>query len=423
MQSRAHKLSAMSDPMQLFQILGISLLLGLLVGLQREASHSPLAGIRTFPLITLLGTVCGLLAEVYGFWILLGGFLGIIVVTILGNVLHMKKEEVDPGMTTEVAILLMYAIGAYLTVGPIIVSVALGGAVAILLHLKPEMHGLATNLDRGDIKAIMQFVLITFIILPVLPNQSYGPLEVFNPYKTWLMVVLIVGISLSGYLSYKFFGKGAGTVLGGILGGMISSTATTVSYSRLARDSHSIAGLAAVVIMAASSMVYVRILVEIGVVAPAFFPRALPPFLIMAAVSIVLVLVMWRRVRDREISMPEQKNPSEMRIALTFGFFFVLVLFLVAAANEYFEDRALYLVAVVSGLADLDAITLSTAQLVESGRLGQDLGLRLILLAVISNFCFKAAMASLFGGRELLAHIALPFAVSATTGLLLILLW
>jgi uncharacterized membrane protein (DUF4010 family) len=213
----------------LFQRLGIALGLGLIVGLQRERSGSPLGGFRTFPLVTLLGGLSGLLGGTSGGWVVAAAWLSLAVVIAVG---HVENPQEKGGITTEIAMLLMFAVGAYCLSGHVAVATAVGGTVAVLLHLKPQMHSLAKRLADPDFQAIMQFVLITFVFLPILPDKGYGPFDVLNPFKIGLMVVLIVGISLGGYIIYKLLGANAGTLAGGVLGGLISSTATTVSYSR-----------------------------------------------------------------------------------------------------------------------------------------------------------------------------------------------
>ena len=147
--------------------------------------------------------------------------------------IRMRQADPDPGITTDVAALLMYAVGALVVVLPEQpgIPVAIGGGVAVLLQYKLELHTIARRLGDQDIKAIMQFVLLSCVILPVLPNQNYL-LGVLNLRETWLMVALIVGMSLGGYILYKFLGRDAGILLGGLLGGVISSTATTVSQAR-----------------------------------------------------------------------------------------------------------------------------------------------------------------------------------------------
>src|SRR5262245_17688762 len=189
---------------EVFQQLGLALGLGLLVGLQRERTDARLAGFRTFPLITLLGALCTLLAQEFNGWIIAVGMASLAAVIIIGNLPTVKSSQEPPGVTTEAAMLVMFAVGGCLIAGFTAVAIAVAGTVAVLLHLKPEMHALAAKIGENDFKAMMQFVLVTLVILPVLPNQYFGPYRVLNPFKIWLMVALIVGISLGGYVIYKF---------------------------------------------------------------------------------------------------------------------------------------------------------------------------------------------------------------------------
>jgi uncharacterized membrane protein (DUF4010 family) len=413
---------------EMFQQLGVSLLLGLLVGLQRQRAASVMAGVRTFPLITVLGTVSAILAIEFGGWILAAGLLGIVAVLILGHLPKFRLQDPDLGITTDVAMLLMYAVGAFLVVGPIAVGVAIGGGVAVLLQFKPEMHSFAERLGDEDLKAVMQFVLITCIILPVLPDDTFGPLSVFNPFETWLMVVLIVGLGLGGYIVYKFFGRDAGILLGGLLGGAISSTATTVSYSRQARVDPPSARVAAIVIVIASTIVYVRVLVEIAVVnrdftASGFLASAAPPVLILAAFTLIPGLALWFRVRRQPARMPEQENPTQMKSAILFGVMYALVLFALAAAKAYLPGEALYAVAALSGLTDMDAITLSTARMALDDKLIAAEGWKLIVVAAMANLLFKAGIAGVIGGRRLLMQICLLFLIPLVTGIVLLVAW
>jgi len=434
------------DSTILFQQLGISLLLGLLVGLQREHAASTLAGMRTFPLITVLGTVSAALAGQFHFGglIVAAGLMGVVAVLVLTYLQKIRLPDPDPGNTTNVAMLLMFAVGALLVVAPMEVAVAVGGGVAVLLQFKPELHGIARKLGDEDLKAIMQFVLITCIVLPVLPNRFYGPpnLEVFNPRETWWMVVLIVGMSLGGYIAYKFLGRDAGILLGGVLGGAISSTATTVTYSRRARGDRSNARPAAIVIMIASTVVYIRVLIEIAVVAPGFLRTAALPVAVLMGLTLAPALVFWFRVRQQSVAMPEQENPTQLKSAVVFGLMYALVLFALAAARHY-QDRiggeGLYAVAGLSGLTDMDAITLSTARMskgdeppqtdqqdADAATIDRPIdpadGWRLIVVAALANLVFKAAMAGVLGGRALLWRIAILFAFPMAGGVAMLLL-
>jgi uncharacterized membrane protein (DUF4010 family) len=235
-----------------FQRLGAALLLGMLVGLQRQRT-STMAGLRTFPIITLLGTLAALVDRQLGAggWVIGAAMLSTAAMMVVGNIHQIRQATGDGGITTEAAVLFMFALGAYLAYGDLVIAVALGAGTAVLLQFKGELHGIAARLGDQDLRAIMQFALITCIVLPILPNREFGPLAVLNPFKTWLMVVLIVGISLGGYIVYKFWGARAGILLGGILGGAISSTATTASYARRTAASPETTPLAAAVILIA----------------------------------------------------------------------------------------------------------------------------------------------------------------------------
>lgn len=267
-----------------FSSLGISLGLGLLVGLQREQVATQLAGLRTFALITVLGTISGLLATSFGGWVIASGFLALTGVLLTGHVAELRGEKPESGVTTEVAALAMFGLGAYIVVGYREVAISIGGGIAVLLHFKGQLHGIAARLG-DDSKSIMQFVLISMVILPILPNRSYGPYDVLNPRQIWLMVVLVVGIGLGGYILYKFFGPKAGLFLAGILGGIISSTVTTVNYSKRVAKQELADISAAVVILIASTVSCTLVLVEISVVAPGFLRTAIAPLSIVATPS------------------------------------------------------------------------------------------------------------------------------------------
>jgi uncharacterized membrane protein (DUF4010 family) len=426
-----------------FQNLGIAVLLGLLVGLQREHAITGPAGMRTFPLITVLGTVSAVLAGTYGGWIVGTGLLGIVAVLILGHLQRLRDSAPHHGTTTDVAMLLMFAVGALLTVeGMRPAAVAVGGAVAVLLQFKPELHYVARKLGDADLRAIMQFVLITCIILPVLPNRTFGPLtlKVFNPYETWLMVVLIVGMSLGGYILYKFLGRDAGILLGGVLGGAISSTATTVSYARGTRGKPLAARIAAVVILIASTVMYARILISVAVVSRdwPFFRGVVVPLAILMALTLAPALVLWLRIRrqtrsdekagaDRQPAeeMPSQENPTQLKSAVLFGLMYTVVLFALAAAkqaNEYVGDHGLYAVAAISGLTEMDAITLSTARMYDDPLIAQQ-GWRILVIGAMANLCSKACLAGIMGGRRLLGQISLLFLIPLAGGLAMLLLY
>jgi uncharacterized membrane protein (DUF4010 family) len=407
----------------ILQNLAIALGLGLLVGLQRESVAMPLGGLRTFPLVTLLGAVCALLAQPYGGWVVAAGLLAVAALLVVGNVLMMRAGETDPGLTSETALLMMFAIGAYLMTGNRAIAIAVGGGTAVLLQSKAAMRGVASRLSKEDITAIMRFALISLVILPILPNRTYGPYAVWNPFEIWLMVVLIVGISLGGYIVYKFVGERAGILLGGILGGLISSTATTVSYARRSREHEDAVKPAAVVVLIASTVVLIRIMVLIAIASPRFVPSASGPIAVVLIVMAVLAAITWWRSRDGASAMPEQGNPSELKPAIFFGALYAGVLLASAAVRENFGGGALYAVAAISGLTDVDAITLSTARLVSAGRLDPDRAWRLVIVANACNLAFKGGTVALLGSRRMAITVGSLFGIAIAASALVLLLW
>ena len=411
------------DALDVFKAIGMSLGLGLLVGLQREHALSQIAGIRTFPLVTLLGTIMALLGEPYGGWLVAVGALSLAVLLFVANLMKMSRGLSQPGLTTEVAAMVMYAVGAYLVLGDAGVAVLIGGIVAILLQLKQPMHSFVSQMGADDIRVIMQFALLALVILPVLPNENYGPFDAFNPYETWLMVVLIVGLSLAGYIIYRFFGQDAGTVLGGVLGGLVSSTATTISYARRAAEQPRAVNQAALVITIASAIAVGRVLVEVSIAAAPIVRYIAPPLAVMFLWMLALSFLIYRFDAPGKADLPAPKNPAELRMALVFGALYAVIKLAVAATRHYFGDSALYAVAGVSGLTDLDAITLSTARLVEEKRLSTTLGWQLILTAALANLAFKGGIVVVLGHRRLTLRILLLFGAAFVGGILILCFW
>ena len=418
---------------ELITRLALALGLGLLVGLQRQRLSTRMAGIRTFSLITLLGAVCAALAEPFGVAILAAGLLAVVALAVLGNLLKVQHAastgqneagQIDPGLTTEVAMLLMYTIGAYVMVGDAIVGLVVAGSVAVLLQLKDPLHRAIASLGNDDFWAITQFVLISLVILPIVPDRRLGPYDVINPREVWWMVVLIVGIGLAGYLVYRYFGEKTGTLLSGILGGLVSSTATTVGWAQRSRDQHLLIPVSAVVIVVASTVVFVRVLIEIAVVAPAVLPIAGPPIGILL---LTLIALAWLEHRRSASETPAESqalgNPSELRSAFVFAAIYAGVLLAIAFAKNSLGQSGLYLVAVLSGLTDMDAITLSTSQLMKDGRVEVATGWRLIVTASLANLAFKLATLAFVGPLPLLRRVATRFLVAIGVGLALLFFW
>lgn len=407
--------------------LAIAFGLGMLVGLQRQKSKHEMAGVRTFTLISIMGVIAAFLARDYNNPFILP-LLGICLTALLvtANIIKLKKlNDVDVGQTTEVAALLMFAVGAYLVMGDRVVAVIVGGSLAIILYLKEHLHNFIENLKEKDLAAIMTFAGISLVILPLLPNKTYGPLDVLNPQNIWFMVTLIVGISVVGYFIYKFVGKKVGIISNGILGGLISSTATTVSYARKTKDTESISKMAAFVITVASAVALVRVMFEVGVVIPEKLPKLVLPLITVFVLMVIICIGLFYFINKNggDEKMPEPKNPAQFKSALIFGLLYGAILLAVAFTKQEFGNDALYIVAIISGLTDVDAITLSLSQLMKGGGLNTSTGWRLILLASLSNLLFKGIMAAVLGTRQLAKWIGVSFGITIVFGLLLMWLW
>ncbi len=409
--------------MEISVALGLSLGFGLLIGLQRERTESRLGGIRTFPLISIFGTFASLLATTYGAWVLAAAFLALAAVLGMAGFHRLKAPDGEAGLTTEIAALITFGIGAYLVQGDWKLAAVATGVVVVLLHLKEPMHRFVNAMGEKDMGAVMQFVVISLIVLPLLPNRTFGPYDVLNPFNIWRMVVLIVGIGVAGFIVYKIVGERAGDILGGVLGGMISSTATTVSYARRSKGASGAYFHTAFIIMIASTITYFRVLFEISAVAPKYVGELFPPLAVMALWMIGISVAVYFVNNSQVETLPQQSNPAHLRSALVFGALYAGILLAVGAARQHFGPGALYGVALVSGLTDMDAITLSISTLVEHQRVPSMTGWRLILAASLANLVFKGAIVAFLGDARLAWRVALLFAIAMAGGIVIILFW
>jgi uncharacterized membrane protein (DUF4010 family) len=396
-----------------------SLAIGLLIGLERERTPSAKAGLRTFALVALFGTLSALLSTKLGSpWLLIAGLLAVAGM-IIAAYLNKPSEENDPGTTTVIALLLCYGLGAMIWYGLAELAVMLAIGITALLYFKPELRGISQRLTRRDLVAVLQFSVLTFIVLPILPDQDYGPYHAFNPHQAWLMVVLISGISLVGYTALHAVGTRYGAPLLGFLGGLVSSTATTLLYAKNSKNNPIISHLAASVIVIASMVVLLRLLVLSAIVAygtlPGLFPVLAGGFLF----GLIVALYNWRKMdKVTELNIPETSNPAELHTAIGFGLLYVVVLLVAAWMEALAGSRGLYVVALVSGLTDVDAITLSSLRLFNLGQLSEHQTVTAIALAFISNIAFKFGMVVFIGGWNLAKLVATGF-VAMACGVLL----
>ena len=386
-----------------------SLGIGLLIGLERERNPTSRAGLRTFGLVAVLGTVCALIAERTGSpWIIAVGLL--LVGGMMIAAYHSHPDEGDPGTTSVIAILLCFSYGAMIWLGYRTPAVMMAIITTALLYFKPELHKLSKNLTRRDLVSILQFGVLSLVILPILPDRDLGPYAALNPSQIWWMVVLVSGVSLSGYAALRYFGQKHGAPLLGVLGGLASSTATTLIFSRHARTEPLLASLALVVILIANLVVPVRLAVVTAIVQPEVLPMLLPVLGGGLLVGVCVVAFAWRGLSSKsELPELELRNPTEIRTAVSFGLIYALVLVLSAALSDYAGNKGVYAVALISGLTDVDAITLSSLRLYGIQKLDGGETVTAILIAMLANLGFKLGIIAVVGGRKLAGAALLGF--------------
>jgi len=392
-----------------------SLGIGLLIGLERQRNPTAKAGLRTCALVALFGTVCGLIADATDDrWIVVVGLALVGAFIIAAYRSEERDTETDSGTTTVIAVLLCYVYGVLVWTGREQLAVTLGIVTTVLLYFKTELHGLSARLSSQDVASILQFGVLTFIVLPLLPDEGYGPNAVLNPRHIWLMVVLIVGLGLAGYLALKVIGAGRGAVLVGIFGGLVSSTATTLVYARQAAADPRLEPLSQAVITIANLVVVARLAVVGAITTPAILPQlATVMGAGLAAGAIPLLFGLRRSTQSGVAQTPVLTNPTNLRVALGFAIMYGFVLLATAWLSQHVGTYGLYGMALASGLADVDAITLSSLQLFRSEAIGARVAVIAIVLAYVSNLAFKLGVIAVTGGGATLRACAPRLAAPA----------
>ena len=395
----------------------ISLAIGLLIGLERERNPTAKAGLRTFGLAALFGALLAVLAvKVDSAWIIAAGLLAVAAL-IIAAYAGTPHDQSDRGTTTQVALMLSFVYGAMIGYGYAAIVIMLSIVTTMLLYFKPELHGMSKKMERRDMLSILQFGVLSFIILPILPDQGYGPYKVLNPQNIWLMVVLLSGISLAGYIALRLVGTRYGAPLMGVMGGMVSSTATTLIYARHSQQQKGLLDLTVQVILLANLVVLVRIGVICATVAPKTFMQILPVLVGGLLLGLVAVLRTWRQLKNKNDElMPEMRNPAELKASLLIGLIYAVVLFLTAFLADYAGSKGLYAVALVAGLTDVDAITLSSLRLHNLGQIEAAQAVIAIGIALIANMAFKFGLVSFIGGKDLARH-CLPGMAAIVVGM------
>jgi uncharacterized membrane protein (DUF4010 family) len=411
----------------LFFRFGVALFIGILVGLQREyAFGGPekeiFAGVRTFGLMGLIGCGAALVSDILGSpWPFVAAML--VVGAFLAVTYYIDAMRGDVGLTTEVAAVLTVLAGALAYWHYTLLAVAIAVIMAVLLSIKVEAREFVQRLSREDIFATLKLAVISAIILPLLPNQNFGPqpFDIFNPFKIWLLVVFISGINFIGYVLVKLIGTDKGIGLTGLVGGLASSTAVTLSFTQRSKVEPILSKAFALAITAAWTVMFVRVIVEVLAVNAALMRVLWLPLLAAMGVGLATCLVFYLRQpssdEEREV---EFSNPFQLAPAILFGLVFIVVLGISRASEVFIGDAGLYITSFVSGLATVDAITLSLAQLSRDPTvLEPSLASRAIVIAAVAN-TFAKGMIVIVAGSTVLRRTILPgFILIMATALLL----
>ncbi|MFA4814506.1 MAG: MgtC/SapB family protein [Candidatus Gracilibacteria bacterium] len=414
----------MVEKILFLQNLGLALLLGSLIGLERERDHHKadaheFGGIRTLSLVSVLGyLVFMLFSDSVLFPVVTAGFLLLLVASYVMSS-YLGKTT---GATTEIAGFFTYFIGVLMGMGETLIATVITLVVVLLLYFKKTLHAFAHRVERKELYDTIKFIAIVFVVLPLLPNIVYGPLDVLNPYQIWLMVVLISTISFASYIAIKMLGPKRGIGVGGFLGGLISSTAVSLSFSGLSKKNPKVVNPFVFAILVASSAMFFRVLVTVSVLSGELLEIIALPMILMGVTGLFFAGYFWfqkdgtvqKRVSDKGLDF---KSPFQLWPAVQFGLIFAALLFISKFASDYFGDRGVYFTAFFSGIFDVDAITVSMANLHKSGGLSAIAASTGIVIATLTNTLSKGAIVLFLGGKSVGWRVLLALILTAGVGL------
>jgi uncharacterized membrane protein (DUF4010 family) len=406
--------------------IAVSVAAGALVGAERQQAQSLRArsdfgGVRTFPLVALTGAIGAILRPFVGAWLLAALFAGVVALLVIS---HARAKDDDVGVTSEIAAIVTFVLGTVAATPELLPSgsryllVATVAATTMgLLALKRPLHGFIARVSEDDVYATAKFVLLALVVIPLLPNRTFGPLDVFNPFKIGLMIVLVAGISFAGYVAARLVGSRRGLLVTALLGGLVSSTAVTLTFAGRSKETPALVPLSSVAIVAASSTMFARMIVVVSVVDRPLLGVLALPLGAMAAVGYITAAILFRKDMGRDASAEPiaLQNPFELKRAIQFGLLYGAVLFVAKAAQTYIGSSGLYASAVLAGLTDVDAITLSLAELHRSGT-DASVAATGITIAAITNTLVKGGMATLAGGWALGRRVGTSLLVVLAAG-------
>lgn len=404
-------------------LLGLALAIGLLIGIERgwrsreRKEGSRIAGLRTYGLTGLLGGGSGVLSLHLGMTVFGLIFLGFAALVAVAYAMKWRADG-DASITSSVTMLLTFILGAMAILEHASLAVSAAVVTAILLRYKDVLHGWLKGLEEQELRAALQLLLISVVLLPILPDVGYGPWLALNPYEIWWMVVLIAGTSFIGYFAMKIGGAERGVFLTSLAAGMVSSTALTLHYARLSRKEKNMQSLLTSGILVACGTMFPRILLISSLINPVLFFELVVPMSVMTILTFLSAVLIWRNgVDDAEGNVfTHVVNPLELKPALFFGILLVLVILLGNASVHYFGEAGLYVFAALSGIADVDPINLTLSRM-SVDNLPQEVAVFGIVLAASSNTLLKAMLAAFVSDFSVGLKVLLPLLLVSGAGL------
>lgn len=402
-----------------FQGLIVSTGLGLIIGLEREHQQQTetrhFAGLRTFPLLAILGFLAGFISDQYLPWFLPAVSLGLFLLVVTAY--YIQAQASNFGMTTELAATTAYALGALVAFGYPAEGLATAVLVTVLLSLKEEFHWFVKQITHLELAAFIKFFVVAVLLLALLPDAYFGPDDLLNYRELGWIIVLVSSISFTGYLLLKFTGPERGILLTALLGGLFSSTMIAWVFGARSRETPELSRPLSAGILLASSVMYIRMLLLTLLFSPPVSWQLLPPCLIMLALSLVAV---WYRARARKGAESAAHlslgNPLDLKNALFFGLLYIAVSLFMYYSRQWFGESGSYLSGIISGIADMDAITISTAKWAKQAT-AYEYGANMVMVAALSNSVFKAAVSILRGHRSMRGYLAAGFGSVMLIGL------
>ena len=328
-------------------------------------------------------------------------------------------QPTSPGSTSFAASLLTLFTGALVAWGHTQTAVVVCALTMVLLGIKQPIHAWTRAFTPADIRGTLQFVAITGVVLPLVPNRAFGPFAAFNPYATWLMVVLISGLGFSGYIAMRLFGTRAGLLVTSLLGGLASSTASTLAFSRRSREEPELSLDYAFAVVAACTVMLPRVVIAVALLSPVLALRITPAFGAMMIPALIYGARQWwvaRRAEKGAVASPPVANPLSLLIAIKFALLYALIAFLVKAATQLDWQAGLLPLSFISGLTDVDAISLSMASNWRSGTVALELAARAVIIAAVANSLLKAALAAALGSPRLRVRVGAVLLGTALIG-------